>query len=82
MDWDTSLGIEWSSIIFHTRMKDLDIFEWAYMTQIKGKWILSSNQILAHCGCGKSFQKKTGNPKLDAFLLKRSEHEKKMWHQH
>jgi hypothetical protein len=53
------------------------LLDGAYITHAKGKWILSSKNILTHCGCGKSFKAKTGNPKLDRFLLMKSEHEKK-----
>ena len=55
----------------------LKILDTAFVTFTNGKWILSSGNILTHCGCGKSFQAKTGDQKIDKIRLLRSKLEKR-----
>ncbi|MDD2694061.1 MAG: hypothetical protein PHY14_03950 [Candidatus Gracilibacteria bacterium] len=81
---DFSIAIDGSEIRCSIEKDSLPTFEDAYITHTpEGNWILSSKNILTRCGCGKSFQTKSGDPKIDKIkLLKSKLHEKNHTHHH
>jgi hypothetical protein len=54
-----------NSITFHTRTSEADFFRDIRITRSGKKWIVSGDGVNAHCGCGSSFARKTGNPLQD-----------------
>ncbi len=49
----------------YARPHDHEFLRNLKITWVNGKWIVSSDAIMTHCGCGSSFSRKTGNPLQD-----------------
>ncbi len=76
-EWYELIEIQDSPLQCHIDKASREVLNGSFVTHTRGKWILSSDNVLAHCGCGKSFQAKTGNPKIDKIRLLRSKLEKR-----
>ena len=66
---------------FYTRKENTEQCKNLIVTSVKGKWIVKSEAILSHCGCGKSFSLKTGDAKFDKIRLLKSKLAKKPKHE-
>ncbi len=67
--------------VFYTQKQNLEQCKTLTITLVKGKWIVKSEAILSHCGCGKSFSLKTGDAKFDKIRLLKSKLTKKPKHE-
>ncbi len=69
------------SFAFYTQKQNVEHCKTLIVTSVKGKWIVRSEAVLSHCGCGKSFSLKTGNAKFDKIRLLKSKLAKKPKHE-
>jgi len=69
------------NLVFYTQKKNVEQCGNITITSVKGKWIVKSESILSHCGCGKSFSLKTGDTKFDKIRLLKSKLAKKPKHE-
>ncbi len=74
------ISIENSDITAYVSDSNKSIFENAILTKVKGKWLLKSEEVLTHCGCGKSFSLKSGNLRADKIKLLKSKLSKRPKH--
>lgn len=57
--------------------KNTWLFDSCNISRVWARWIVSSEDILHHCGCGKSFWLKTGDKKHDTLELLKAKLRKK-----
>ncbi len=75
-----SFPIAHTDIIWYSDTLYKVILDWAYISQVKWKWILKSDAILTRCWCSKSFSLKSDNPLKDKVKFIKSQLTQKTKH--